>query len=55
MYLTATIPDLMFAVNLIARFMEHPVENHLMAAKRILRYIRGTLDARDLIQKGKSS
>jgi hypothetical protein len=55
MYLTATIPALMFAVNLIARFMEHPVENHLMAAKRILRYIRGTLDARDLIQKGKSS
>jgi hypothetical protein len=52
MYLTATIPDLMFAVNLIARFMEHPVENHLMAAKRILRYIRGTLELGILYRKG---
>jgi hypothetical protein len=52
MYLTATRPDLMFAVNLIARFMEHPVENHLMAAKRILRYIRGTQELGILYKKG---
>jgi transposase InsO family protein len=52
MYLTATRPDLMFAVNLIARFMEHPVENHLMDAKRILRYIRGTQELGILYKKG---
>jgi hypothetical protein len=42
MYLTATRPDLMFAVSLISRYMEHPTESHFMAAKRILRYIKGT-------------
>jgi hypothetical protein len=52
MYLTATRPDLMFAVNLIARFMEHPVETHLMAAKRIMRYIRGTIDLGIWYKKG---
>ncbi|MCH80155.1 copia-type polyprotein [Trifolium medium] len=55
MYLTATRPDLMFAVNLIARFMEHPVESHMVAAKRILRYIRGTLDLGILYKKRKQS
>jgi hypothetical protein len=52
MYLTATGPNLMFAMNLIARFMEHPAENHLMAAKRILRYIRGTLELGILYKRG---
>jgi hypothetical protein len=42
MYLTATRPDLMFDVSLISRYMEHPTESHFMAAKRILRYIKGT-------------
>jgi hypothetical protein len=55
MYLTATRPDLMFAVNLIARFMEHPVETHLMAAKRIMRYIRGTLKLGILYKRGKQA
>lgn len=43
MYLTATTPDLAFAVSMISRFMETPTEQHLAAGKRILRYIRGTL------------
>jgi hypothetical protein len=55
MYLTATRPDLMFAVNLIARFMEHPIETHLMAAKRIMRYIRGTIDLGIWYKKGKQA
>jgi hypothetical protein len=55
MYLTATRPDLMFAVNLIARFMEHPVETHLMAAKRIMRYIRGTTELGIWYKKGKQA
>ncbi|GAU51028.1 hypothetical protein TSUD_291040 [Trifolium subterraneum] len=34
------------------RFMEHPVETHMMAAKRILRYIRGTRELRVLYKRG---
>eukprot|EP00253_Pinus_taeda_P005599 PITA_05599 len=42
MYLTATRPDIMYAVSLISRFMERPKETHWQAAKRILRYVKGT-------------
>lgn len=41
-YLTVTRPDIIFSVNLVSRFMERPTEQHLLAAKRILRYIQGT-------------
>ena len=44
MYLTATRPDIMYAVSLISRYMESPTETHLLAAKRILRYLQGTKD-----------
>ena len=44
MYLTATRPDIMFAVSLISRFMEKPYSNHWEAAKRILRYVKGTMN-----------
>ncbi|TXG51246.1 hypothetical protein EZV62_023770 [Acer yangbiense] len=44
MYLTATRPDLMYAVSLISRYMESPREIHLLAAKRILRYMQGTIN-----------
>jgi hypothetical protein len=44
MYLTATRPDIMFAVSLISRFMEAPYSEHWEAAKRILRYVKGTTD-----------
>eukprot|EP00253_Pinus_taeda_P009581 PITA_09581 len=42
MYLTATRPDIMHTVSLISRFMERPKEAHWQAAKRILRYVKGT-------------
>eukprot|EP00253_Pinus_taeda_P011870 PITA_11870 len=42
MYLTATRPDIMFAVSLISRFMERPKEAHWQETKRILRYVKGT-------------
>jgi len=42
MYLTATRPDIMYAVSLISRFMEKPKETHWQAAKRIMRYVKGT-------------
>ena len=44
MYLTATRPDVMFVVSLINRFMDCPTELHLQLAKRILRYLKGTID-----------
>lgn len=44
MYLTATRPDLMFVVSLISRFMANPTELHQAVAKRIMRYLKGTLD-----------
>ncbi|CAL2265123.1 unnamed protein product [Prunus armeniaca] len=43
-YLTLTRPDLSFAVSSIAQFMAAPRTSHLVAAKRILRYVKGTLD-----------
>jgi len=44
MYITATKPDIMFGVSFITRFMARPTELHLQAAKRILRYLKGTID-----------
>ena len=44
LYLTATRPDLMYAVGLISRYMEKPTEMHLQAAKRIIRYLKGTME-----------
>eukprot|EP00253_Pinus_taeda_P010980 PITA_10980 len=43
LYLTHTLPDMSFAVGLIARFMQNPHESHWKVAKRILRYVRGTV------------
>ncbi|XP_057973375.1 secreted RxLR effector protein 161-like [Malania oleifera] len=44
MYLTATRSDLMYVVSLISRFMASPTELHLQAVKRVLRYLKGTVD-----------
>ncbi|CAM8958294.1 unnamed protein product [Rhodiola kirilowii] len=43
-YLTSTRPDIVYGVGLISRFMEKLQQSHLLAAKRILRYISGTID-----------
>ncbi|CAL2226911.1 unnamed protein product [Prunus armeniaca] len=44
LYLTATRPDIMFSASLLARFMHNPSKKHYGAAKRVLRYIQGTID-----------
>ena len=44
MYLTSTRLDIMYAVSMITRYMKHPMEKHLNAARRILRYVRETFD-----------
>ena len=37
-------PDIAFAVGYVSRFMEDPREDHWTAMKRLLRYVKGTLD-----------
>lgn len=43
-YLTLTHPDIAFMVNHITQFMARPTMIHLIAAKRVLYYIKGLLD-----------
>ena len=42
LYLTASRPDILSVVSLLSRFMHSPRDTHLTAAKRVLRYIKGT-------------
>ncbi|XP_070013628.1 secreted RxLR effector protein 161-like [Nicotiana sylvestris] len=44
LYLTASRPAIAFSVGLCANFQSNPKESHLKAAKRILRYLKGTRD-----------
>ncbi|KAF5822614.1 putative RNA-directed DNA polymerase [Helianthus annuus] len=41
MYLTASRPDIMFAVCNCARYQANPKTSHLIAVKRIFRYLKG--------------
>jgi hypothetical protein len=43
LYLTHTCPDLSFIVGLVAQYMKKPHETHWKAAKRIFRYVCGTV------------
>ncbi|GKB90400.1 retrovirus-related pol polyprotein from transposon TNT 1-94 [Tanacetum coccineum] len=42
MYLTASKPDIQFSTCLCARYQANPKESHLVAVKRIFRYLKGT-------------
>ena len=52
LYLTASRPDIMFSVCLCARFQADPKECHLKAIKRILRYLKCTLNVGLWYSKG---
>ncbi len=41
---TATRPDISFAVGVLSKFNSKPSEAHLTAAKRVIRYLKGTTD-----------
>ena len=44
MYIRIRRPDLQFSVSLLSRYMSKPTTLHLQAAKRLLKYLRGTID-----------
>ncbi|GKG11091.1 hypothetical protein Tco_0342491 [Tanacetum coccineum] len=45
MYLTASRPDIQFSTCLYTRYQANPKESHLIAVKRIFRYLKGTPSA----------
>jgi hypothetical protein len=44
MYLMNTRPDICFAVNTLSQFLVEPRCVHLVAAKHVMRYLKGTMD-----------
>ncbi|GAB2273572.1 hypothetical protein Dimus_039033 [Dionaea muscipula] len=44
LYITVSRPDIIFSVDLCARFQYNLNESHLLAVKRILRYLKGIED-----------
>jgi hypothetical protein len=44
MYLTNTRPDICFAVNTLSQFLVEPRRFHLVVAKHVMRYLKGTID-----------
>ena len=43
LYLTHSRPDLSFSIGRVSHYMQTPHESHYKVAKRIPRYIRGTI------------
>ncbi|GKU96667.1 hypothetical protein SLEP1_g9878 [Rubroshorea leprosula] len=43
LYLTNSKPDIAFATSVLSRFMQSPSKTHYGAARRILRYLKGTI------------
>lgn len=53
MYLLATRPDLAYSACFVTRYMERPTETHQVSAKRILRYLKGTINVGVFYEKWK--
>jgi hypothetical protein len=53
LYVTASRPDVMQAVGQVARFEAAPKESHVLAVKRIFRYLKGTKEFGLWYPKGK--
>jgi hypothetical protein len=49
MYLTNTRPDICFVVNTLSQYLVEPRRVHLVAAKHVMRYLKGTLDMASVI------
>ncbi|XP_066384904.1 secreted RxLR effector protein 161-like [Miscanthus floridulus] len=50
-YLVHTRSDIVFAMGYVSRFIEDPREDHWVAVKRLLRYVKGTVDHRIVFPK----
>ena len=44
LYLIASRPDILFSVYTWTRFQSNPKESHLFTVKRIIRYLKGTIN-----------
>ncbi|XP_057835702.2 secreted RxLR effector protein 161-like [Cryptomeria japonica] len=44
LYVNATRPDIMQVVDVVAWYQEAPKETHVQAVKRIIKYLKGTMD-----------
>nr|GEV09512.1 reverse transcriptase domain-containing protein [Tanacetum cinerariifolium] len=44
MYVTSSRPDIMFATCMCVRYQANPNEHHVLAVKRIFRYLKGTIN-----------
>nr|GEV01064.1 retrovirus-related Pol polyprotein from transposon TNT 1-94 [Tanacetum cinerariifolium] len=53
LYLTISRPDLAFAASFLSRFMDEPSSSRLGAAKRVSRYVKGSLDLQIMFERNK--
>jgi len=51
-YLTLTRPDICFLVSVMSRYMQNPKKPHLKAVRRILRYVKSTLNHGIMYKRG---
>lgn len=51
-YMVHTRPDISYVVGIVSRFMERPTVTHQGVVKRILRYVKGTLDFGIVYRRG---
>jgi len=54
-YLCQTRPDISYSVGIVSRFMSNPHKTHFLAAKKILRYINGTIQYGILFPKAQET
>ena len=51
-YLVHMRPDMAYSVSIFSRYMVNPTFNYWTAAKRVLRYLKGTIDFSLIYEKG---
>ena len=51
-YLLHTQPDMTYSVSILSRYMVNPSSDHWTTGKRVLRYLKGTLDFGLIYEKG---